>query len=53
MKSMQVHESAILATKMEGKWLFTGGLDGTIKIQVHVLIIVFFRNIKVDSMQHN
>ncbi|XP_062101266.1 uncharacterized protein LOC133807123 [Humulus lupulus] len=33
MKSMQLHEGAIFATGMEGKWLFTGGWDKTINIQ--------------------
>ncbi|KAL5559676.1 hypothetical protein UlMin_035887 [Ulmus minor] len=33
MKSMQLHEGAIFATGMEGKWLFTGGWDKTINVQ--------------------
>ncbi|KAM6601624.1 hypothetical protein CsatA_021233 [Cannabis sativa] len=33
MKSMQLHEGAIFATGMEGKWLFSGGWDKTINIQ--------------------
>ncbi|PON91546.1 Guanine nucleotide-binding protein, beta subunit [Trema orientale] len=33
MKSMQLHQGAIFATGMEGKWLFTGGWDKTLNIQ--------------------
>ncbi|GMH00934.1 hypothetical protein Nepgr_002773 [Nepenthes gracilis] len=32
-RSIQVHSSAIFALCMEEKWLFTGGLDKTVKVQ--------------------
>lgn len=34
MKSMQLHEGAIFATSKEGKWLFTGGWNKTVNVQV-------------------
>lgn len=48
MKSMQLHKGAIFATGMEGKWLFTGGWDKTVNVQVHVQMILFLWNIKAD-----
>ncbi|KAF5749061.1 hypothetical protein HS088_TW04G01022 [Tripterygium wilfordii] len=33
MKSTQIHNGAIFAVRMEGKWLFTGGWDKTINVQ--------------------
>lgn len=34
MKSMQIQSSAILTVALNGKWLFTGGWDKTVNIQV-------------------
>lgn len=34
MKSMQIQSSAILSVALNGKWLFTGGWDKTVNIQV-------------------
>lgn len=42
MKSMQLHEGAIFATRMEEKLLFTGGWDKTVSVQVCVRKILFF-----------
>lgn len=36
MKSIKMHNRAVFASGMEGKWLFTGGWDKTVNIQVHV-----------------
>lgn len=36
MKSIKMHNGAVFASGMEGKWLFTGGLDKTVNVQVHV-----------------
>lgn len=41
MKSMQMHKGAVFAIAKEGKWLFTGGWDKTVNIQVHVQNVVF------------
>lgn len=40
MKTTQPHNGAIFAISMEGKWLFTGGWDKTVNVQVHGKIIV-------------
>lgn len=37
MKSMQMHDGTVFAVGKEGKWLFTGGWDKTVNVQVHVL----------------
>lgn len=36
MKSIKMHNGAVFASGVEGKWLFTGGWDKTVNIQVHV-----------------
>lgn len=36
MKSIKMHNGAVFASGMEGKWLFTGGWDKTVNVQVHV-----------------
>ena len=41
MKSMKLHQGAIFTTGMEGKWLFTGGWDKILKVQVHMQNMVF------------
>lgn len=35
MTSMQLHKGAIFTTGMESKWIFTGGWDKILKVQVH------------------
>jgi hypothetical protein len=36
MKSTQLHSGSIFTTGLEGKWLFTGGWDKIVKVQVHM-----------------
>ena len=36
MKSIQAHDGAVFAVAMEGKWLFTGGWDKSVNVQVHL-----------------
>ncbi|XP_062021330.1 uncharacterized protein LOC133737868 [Rosa rugosa] len=33
MKSIKMHNGAVFATGLDGKWLFTGGLDKTVNVQ--------------------
>lgn len=34
MKSIKMHNGAVFATGLYEKWLFTGGLDKTVNVQV-------------------
>ncbi|RVW67446.1 Retrovirus-related Pol polyprotein from transposon TNT 1-94 [Vitis vinifera] len=36
MKSIQAHNGVVFAVGMEGKWLFTGGWDKSVNVQVHL-----------------
>jgi len=45
--STQVHQGAIFALSKEDKWVFTGGWDRTVKIQVcgHLNVMHFFQSL--------
>lgn len=37
-KCKQAHKGAIFAVGMEGKWLFTGGWDKVVNVQVNFVV---------------
>jgi hypothetical protein len=41
MKSTQLHSGSIFTTGLEDKWLFTGGWDKVVKVQVHMQNTVY------------
>lgn len=36
MKSTKLHNGAIFTAGVDGKWLFTGGWDKSVKVQVRI-----------------
>ena len=45
LKSKESHKGAIFSVGMEGKWLFTGGWDKVVNVQVNIAVYC------IDSIQ--